>query len=285
VPKKNKKVQLIINADDYGFSKSVSEGILDAHRTGLVTATGIMANGSYFKKGVHRLFDTGNLDTGVHINITSGYPITKDMGKKLSKWGGTFPGIFKMATAILKNKISPELVMLEFQAQIERCLKAGLVIFFANSHHHVHMLPPLFKRTANLAKHLGIPFVRYTTAEWVNCFKPRVIINNFLLRAFHSINQRYKLAKTPRLNGVCCSGNLTISYIKQVFPLLQNGQIYELMCHPGYLNTDEIDNPLLLRFHHWESELELLKSNEMRDICEKNDLQVIGYRDIAPPVL
>ncbi len=96
--KNKKKVQLIVNADDYGFSRSISKGILDAYRTGLVTATGIMANGSYYNEGVHRLFDAGNLDTGVHINITSGYPITKDMGKKLSKWGGAFPGIFKMAT-------------------------------------------------------------------------------------------------------------------------------------------------------------------------------------------
>jgi len=36
--------QLIINADDFGFTKSIIDGILQAIRHGIVTSTSVMAN-------------------------------------------------------------------------------------------------------------------------------------------------------------------------------------------------------------------------------------------------
>ena len=37
--------RLIVNADDFGLTRLVSQGILDAHHYGIVTSTSLMANG------------------------------------------------------------------------------------------------------------------------------------------------------------------------------------------------------------------------------------------------
>src|SRR5271167_2760576 len=41
--------QLIVNADDFGLTKRVSEGIVEAHRHGIVSSTTLMANGGAFQ--------------------------------------------------------------------------------------------------------------------------------------------------------------------------------------------------------------------------------------------
>lgn len=41
------KRQLVTNADDFGFTPDVNEGIIEAHRGGILTATTLMANGAH----------------------------------------------------------------------------------------------------------------------------------------------------------------------------------------------------------------------------------------------
>jgi len=38
-------IRLIVNADDFGISERVNDGIVMAHRAGIVTATSLMAVG------------------------------------------------------------------------------------------------------------------------------------------------------------------------------------------------------------------------------------------------
>ena len=42
---------LIVNADDLGWTDGVNRGILDAFRGGIVTSTSLLANGSAFVAG------------------------------------------------------------------------------------------------------------------------------------------------------------------------------------------------------------------------------------------
>jgi predicted glycoside hydrolase/deacetylase ChbG (UPF0249 family) len=39
---------LIVNADDLGWTTGVNRGIVEAHRRGLVTSTSLLANGPAF---------------------------------------------------------------------------------------------------------------------------------------------------------------------------------------------------------------------------------------------
>jgi len=72
-------IKLIVNADDYGYTRSVSRGILDAACSGAVNATGIMANCVYLETMLPELPAAKKPDAGVHLNLTCGEPLTTGM--------------------------------------------------------------------------------------------------------------------------------------------------------------------------------------------------------------
>ena len=67
--------RLIVNADDFGLTPGVSEGILAAHRHGIVTSTTVLVNSSIPPHHVARARDSG-LGIGLHANLTLGRPLT-----------------------------------------------------------------------------------------------------------------------------------------------------------------------------------------------------------------
>ena len=71
------KLRLIVNADDYGRTPSVSRGILDAHLNGIVTTTTVMINLPGALEDVRRGIENApTLAFGVHLNLTCGKPLT-----------------------------------------------------------------------------------------------------------------------------------------------------------------------------------------------------------------
>ena len=64
--------QLIVNADDFGLTKRVSEAIVDVHRHGIVTSTTLMANGAAFEGAVALSRQMPRLGIGAHLNLSEG---------------------------------------------------------------------------------------------------------------------------------------------------------------------------------------------------------------------
>ena len=93
---------LIVNADDYGYFRCVSRGILAGARQGIVTATGVFANAPDLAEQAAWLRECDELDTGVHLNLTDGVPLTRRYeGKALARWAGRFPRKFSLAAAVV----------------------------------------------------------------------------------------------------------------------------------------------------------------------------------------
>ncbi len=68
---------LVVNADDFGRTAGVSQGILEAHLNGIVTSTTVMANLPGAAQAVRQaLVEAPNLAMGVHLNLTQGTPIS-----------------------------------------------------------------------------------------------------------------------------------------------------------------------------------------------------------------
>ena len=64
--------QLVVNADDFGFTTDVNAGIVEAHRYGILTATTMMANGDAFDDAVRLARETPTLDIGCHLVLIGG---------------------------------------------------------------------------------------------------------------------------------------------------------------------------------------------------------------------
>ena len=63
---------LVVNADDFGFTPDVNDGILEAHRNGILTATTLMAGGEAFEHAVHLARLNPSLDVGCHLTLIGG---------------------------------------------------------------------------------------------------------------------------------------------------------------------------------------------------------------------
>jgi predicted glycoside hydrolase/deacetylase ChbG (UPF0249 family) len=275
------KAYLIVNADDYGCFSSVSRGILDGARERAITATGVMANSPNLDKLLDWTAEVEPLDYGVHLNLSYGEPLTDRMKSQLARWGGRFQAKFRTLAAVVSRRIALDAVKDEWRAQIDRCVDRGLQPRFLNSHEHVHMLPPLFGVAEQLAADFGIRHVRYVRPEWYSHADLQGWFRNLALGAMTAAcSARFGRYGTIRFLGIGVSGKLNIDYFRTALPRLEQGKIYELMCHPGYFDPDEIRDPSLLGYHAWEQELSALRSPDFRELCRNHGVQVVGYRDL-----
>ena len=59
--------RLIINADDFGLSHGITDGILLTHVKGLLTSTSLMVNQPATEYAVRRASEAPRLGIGIHV--------------------------------------------------------------------------------------------------------------------------------------------------------------------------------------------------------------------------
>lgn len=235
------KKRLIINADDFGMSKAVNYGIIQAYKDGIVTSTSIMSNMESFEHGVDMLKNNMNLGVGIHLNITLGYPLTQ--AKSLINEKGVFTK---------KNFCKPnvEEVKIEFIAQIEKALKSGIRIDHIDGHHHIHQIDSLKDLVKELSDIYDLP-IRGD------------------MKASHGENEACLLTEFFE-NGA------TIKKFNDIIKNLKEDITYDLMCHPAYLDTDIIRYSSYIK--HRLKEYDILTSEQAKQILIDNDVELITYR-------
>ena len=143
--------RLIVNADDWGLTRGVSDGILAAHRHGIVSSTTVLATGDLDRELLARLRDSG-LGVGLHVNLTLGTPLTR--GRSLVDGDGRFVRDARRAAA----RVTVADVRAEIEAQAERfqsALKRGPT--HLDTHHHVGLHSPVREVVLQQAARLDVP--------------------------------------------------------------------------------------------------------------------------------
>jgi predicted glycoside hydrolase/deacetylase ChbG (UPF0249 family) len=119
--------RLIVNADDLGLSGGVNRGIVEAHRSGIVTSASLMVEGPAAVEAVEL---AGALPVGLHA-------------------------VLDRAGELL---VSPEECPLELDRQLERFRElTGREPTHVDSHHHVHRDPGLEPGFAAFAERHALP--------------------------------------------------------------------------------------------------------------------------------
>jgi hypothetical protein len=274
--------RLIVNADDFGYFDSVSKGILDCARAGVVTATGIMANGPAFDRCVGKLGEIPTLSAGVHLNATLGRPLTDAMRNELPSGHGEFPSKLELAGWLLRGRVTVATLLEEWRAQIRRCLDAGLELHFLNSHEHVHILPPLYRGIFELAREFGIAHVRVPRPEWGPSWTAGGVFRSGVFAAVRLILPPSP-AQAPVFIGLDSSGKLDMRYCRRRFGKLRAGTTYELMCHPGWKDPVALEDPKLAAYHDWELELRTLTSPEFAALLREHGIALVSYANLPAP--
>jgi predicted glycoside hydrolase/deacetylase ChbG (UPF0249 family) len=149
-----------VNADDFGLSPGVNDGILEAHAAGVVSSVSVLVNAPGWEHAVAALRGAGStLGAGLHVNLTAGEPVSR--GRTLvHARTGRFHGLAGLATRALTGRIDPEHVAEECDAQLARLRAAGVRVTHIDGHRHVHALPGVWTSVVAVARAHGIPFVR-----------------------------------------------------------------------------------------------------------------------------
>lgn len=270
-----------MNADDFGYYACVSRGIIACARKNAITATAVMANGPRFTELAKLLPDAPHIDLGVHLNITYGLPISKECRRLLASSGGYFKTKTATAVMLMKNKSAAAAVKAEWRTQIDKSLAAGLKISFLNSHEHIHLLPAIAGIMPELSKEYGIRHTRNPRPEWKN--QPITIstlVRNLLMGlAVRSCSARPSKPDI-RVLGIGVSGKITLKYLERCFGTLIPGNNYELMCHPGIYDPNEIVDKRLTTFHAWQQEMDLLISDAVKVLMHRYHIQLKRFSEL-----
>jgi len=280
-------IRLIVNADDFGVSERVNDGIVLAHRSGIVTAASLMAVGRAFEQAVSLSRQVPSLDVGVHLTLVAEKPL---LLRKSSLAGddGRFPlNIAAFLRRYSWRRIKLADIEAEFCAQIERVLDQGLRVTHLDSHQHVHALPGIAPLTQRLASRYGIPFVRVPVEEWRMGWPPS---RNGVARLAGAIILRtsWRIARFSGAVGPGCrplhfigfteGGRLDLARLQRLIQALRPGRAYELMCHPGF--TPNEPDILKWNYHH-EQELLALTSVRIRSEIAARGIQLSSFENLA----
>ena len=151
--------KLIINADDFGMNKEVNDGIKLGIKRGVVTSVSVMANMLYFEDAIQFLKKYPRVSVGLHFNITEGKPLIRHADSLTGKDNNFFFWTQLINKLVLKQ-VEAKIIEKELAAQFKKLAASGLPITHLDSHHHIHLYPPLFRRVSEFAYRKKIAFVR-----------------------------------------------------------------------------------------------------------------------------
>jgi predicted glycoside hydrolase/deacetylase ChbG (UPF0249 family) len=264
--------RLVVNADDFGFTPDVNEGIVDAHRRGILTATTLMANGSAFEDALQRVREVPSLDIGCHLVL---------IGSASLLTGKPFPlTVSRLLIAIARKQIR---AYDELHAQVRRIVDSGMRPSHLDTHKHTHLAPPVLEAVARLSEEFGIPWVRRPFDFPTRATVPPIVrltsnSMGLLRRRFHRTLERHRCRTTDHFAGFQITGRFRTAELVELIGLLPDGST-ELMCHPGKCGPALRQARTRLKESR-EDELAALTAPEVKAALERAGVELVNYRQL-----
>ena len=274
---------MIVNADDFGLTEGINNGIVDGFKNGIITSASLMATMPAFEHAVELATEHPGLDIGAHVSLTLGKPCS--LNNKL--WpilgeGEFIRSLGRLTWCVYAGRIHPRDIKEEISAQIKKIQETGLKITHLDGHQHIHMLPCLLEAITVSMREYQIPFIRIPDeAAWPK--KPDTIKGwGLFFMSLFSKFFRKKIAGTglktaDHFFGLSRTEKMSMDDLIYVLNSSKPG-INELMCHPGYKDAcfSLICKAPFLR----EEELAALTSREASDFIIKNGIKLTGYKEL-----
>ncbi len=273
-------LSLIVNADDFGFSETVNDGIIKSFKEGIVRSTSIMANGKAFGQAVELAKESPGLDLGIHLTLVKEKPTLplNQVTSLINDEDGFMNHAMTFARKYYLNKINLEEIRSELDSQINIVLKQGLQISHMDSHQHVHMFPSILKIVLEFSKRYKIPFIRFPKEHFVfsnnnkNAVSKNIKVK--LLNFLCGINKGKISYRTDYFTGFYFDGDLNEKNLLRTLEKLPIDGTCELMCHPGQEDKGEGVS------YHTGQETQALMSQEIRDFIFKTKIQLTSFKEL-----
>lgn len=213
--------RLIVNADDFGYSRAVNEAVISAYQGGILRFASLMVKGEAAAEAVALAKKNPGLGVGLHLDLCRDNP---------EAWGMRY-----FFSRSLKKGLEAEI-----SSQIERCLTLGITPTHIDGHINIHVHPVIFPILAKLALRYRIPRLRLPGGELGLSLKhqpkspiPRLILGG-VFGAMGAYLRSYGqgLIIPERTFGLLHSGMMTEEYMLKIIAKLPSG-LTEVYFHPS----------------------------------------------------
>lgn len=257
---------LILNTDDFGMCHSINEAVIQAIRQGVASSCTLMVPCPWGLHGLHLLQKNPDIPFGVHLTAVSeavyyrwGPVTSKEKVPSLVDEAGYFYNEERIPEFLAQVNLAE--LELEFRAQIEAVLAAGLKPTHTDSHCGVHTRrEDVFDMTVGLAKEYGLA-MRVSERPLIEKIKRQGLpVSDYdLLDSY-----RVKTGDKP-------------AYYFQGLRELPAG-LTEWAIHPAWV-TDE----LKAVSDSWpvrQADFEFLMAGETREIIEQEGILILNYKPL-----
>jgi predicted glycoside hydrolase/deacetylase ChbG (UPF0249 family) len=252
-------LKLIVNADDFGYTHGVTQGIVRAHREGIVTATTMMANAPDTKSAANVARSVKDLDIGVHLVVTYGAPLTPPERIPSLVTDGRFP---RVADLLRTGAPNAEEALVEYRAQYRRVRELiGREPSHLDTHHWVHDLPALEDALLALAKETGAAARTHDGRQRARFRDAGVRTPDRFVREFQHPGAIHVEAMLGLLERVA-----------------EEGGVVELMCHPAEPDLALLEGSSYSRERGVE--LETLTHPQVRAAIARLGIELADYRAV-----
>jgi hopanoid biosynthesis associated protein HpnK len=286
--------ELIVNADDFGLTRGVNEGIIRASREGILTSATLMANGPAFEDAVERAKQNPQLGVGCHLALVGGLAVAP-RGKipSLADRDGRLP----RSIGVLMAKLSAGMVRTrdieaDLRAQIEKIRRAGMEPTHLDTHKHSHAHPRVMDALGRVAREFGITRVRKPVENLRDSWRTSRsegggLIKNLVVAAtvkvvasrFNAISREYGLRSPDHFLGLALTGRMNGAALCRLIDTLPDGRT-EIMVHPGICDAELAATGSRLQQQRQKEMEGLLDPEVGRDVA-KRGIQLISYRELT----
>lgn len=262
---------LIVNADDYCRTPSISKGIRHAHLHGIVTTTTAMMNYPTAQDDLRiAMAECPQLGLGVHLTLTAGRPVLPAAQvPTLVGSDGAFLKLDQLTSAY--PRVKPDELRAEWRSQIEKFLATGATLDHLDSHHHSsYFTEAAFGIMLSLAEEYNAPVRKPHAIDstlGVPDFGPRLLSDRMVRTTDHFIISFYD-------DGV------SLEHLLNLLNSLQEG-VTELMSHPGYVDDEILQNSSYNRQR--EQEIVVIAHPDVKRAVQANHISLLTFRAALQP--
>ncbi len=251
--------QILIRADDLGFSTGVNQGIEKTLQNGLVKSVGLMTNMDEAENGV-RMVRQYDVCIGQHTNICVGKPLTDPkLIPSICQENGEFKSSkeYRMAKMEGREIVNLDEVILEIEAQYQRfkMLTGTEPAYFEG---HAVSSDNFFKGLEIVAHRHNLPYLEMKIGKPV-VFR-HTVLNSHMPGDFKAYEDNPFIVIEDAVRGA------------------KDGECEMMVFHPGYLDSYLLSHSSMTKIR--EKECEMLCSRAAKDWLDQQDIRQVTYKDL-----
>jgi hopanoid biosynthesis associated protein HpnK len=273
---------LIINGDDFGFSSSVNQAIIESHEQGILRSTSLMVSGQACAEAVNLAKNHPDLGVGLHLVLVCGQSVLPyDKIPHLVDRDGNFrDDPVKAGLTYQFNREARKELALEIRAQLEKFQETGLPMSHLDGHLHLHAHPVVLGIIKDLAAEFDLKVLRLPSEElnftlaidrshfwtkfvWFQVFEQ-------LRRHGEGLFKNTEVIIPDKVYGLLATGRISEDYLLQLIPKIQT-EIAEIYAHPDCSSLSNPSGPM---------ELQTLLSHQVRDRIQACGFELINFHTL-----